>query len=149
MLVRVSNPYKNLNNYFSIKNNFDKLMDSFFSDSTMPYFNSDKLLKSTLVDKWNTIVLFVEAPGIPKENIKLVLNDDILSISVDRKPETLDDNSKWIKSERTYGSFKRSFQMPVKVNSSKVDAEYKDGILKITLEKEAKVEPKEIDIKIK
>jgi HSP20 family protein len=149
MLVKVSNPYNCLNNYFSVKNNLDKVMDSFFNDSTRSYYGTDRILRSSIVEKENNIVIFVEAPGFSKENIKIVLNEDIVSITAERKPETLDENSRWVRSERAFGSFNRSFQLPSRVNSSKVDADYKDGILKIELEKEAKVEPKEIDIKIK
>ena len=149
MLVRFSNPYKSLNNYFSMKNNFEGLMDSFFNDSTQPNLSEDKILKSAIVDKEVSFLLLIEAPGFIKENIKLVLHEDVVTVKAERKPDTLEENSRWIRSERVYGSFSKSFQLPSKINPSNVEAEYKNGILEITLTKAEKIQPKEIDIKIK
>ena len=149
MLVRFSNPYKSLNNYFSMKNNFEGLMDSFFNDSTQPNLSEDKILKSAIVDKEVSFLLLIEAPGLTKENIKLVLHEDVVTVKAERKPDTLEENSRWIRSERVYGSFSKSFQLPSKINPSNVEAEYKNGILEITLPKAEKIQPKEIDIKIK
>jgi HSP20 family protein len=149
MLVRFSNPYKSINNYFSTKNNFDKLLDSFFNDSTLPYSSNDKILKSAIIDKNDSWLLVVEAPGFIKENIKLAVNDDVVTVTAERKPDTLDENSRWIRNERVFGSFSRTIQLPSKINSEIVEAEYKDGILKVVLKKEEKIQPKNIDIKIK
>jgi HSP20 family protein len=149
MVVRLSNPYKSINNYFSMKNNYDNLLNSFFNDSTRPYMSNDKILKFSIIDKKDSLLLIVEAPGLAKENIKLLLNDDIVTVTVERKPVTLDDNSRWIRSERVYGAFSRTFQLPVKINSENVEAEYKNGILKAVFKKAEIIQPKNIDIKIK
>jgi len=149
MLVRFSNPYKNLSDYFSTRNNFDQLLDSFFNDSTCPCPSNDKILKSSIIDKEDSLLLFVEAPGFTKENIKLGLNEDVITVSAERKADTLNENSRWILSERAYGNYSRSFQLPSKINSANVEAEYKDGILKVILPKAEKILPKDIDIKIK
>jgi len=95
--------------------------------------------------------IFVEAevPGIAKEDLKLVLEDNILTISGEKKQEEVKKEKNYYRTERSYGSFARSFTMPVEVDQNKVEAKFENGILKISLEKSAPKVNKEklIDIK--
>lgn len=147
MLVRVANPNRVIGNYFSGQNNFDRLFNSFFSDSVKPYAVPNKILRSTILDKRDHLLLIIEAPGFNKENIKISVSGDVITIKAFRKPEQISENWNIVRSERVFGSFERSFQLPSAIEQSKIDAEYKDGLLKIVLPKEEKAQPKEIVIK--
>jgi HSP20 family protein len=76
-----------------------------------------------------------EIPGVSKENIKITLQDNILTIEGEKKKETENSDKNFHRTERVYGSFKRSFTLPSEVDSEKVDAKFENGILNIHLNK--------------
>ncbi|GIX42314.1 MAG: hypothetical protein KatS3mg129_2047 [Leptospiraceae bacterium] len=92
------------------------------------------------------LYLVAEVPGVKPEDINLELNDNVLTITVEKKPEE-DENLTVLRSEREYGKFIRSFQLPFKVKEEDISAEYKYGILRITLPKAEEEKPKKIAIK--
>lgn len=89
-----------------------------------------------------------EIPEMKKEEIKINVHDDVLSISGERKYEKEEKGRKYHRVERAYGSFMRSFTLPEDADGSKVNAEYKEGVLKVHLPKSEKAKPKAIEVKI-
>jgi HSP20 family protein len=89
-----------------------------------------------------------ELPEVNKEEVKLTVHDDVLSISGERKYEKEEKGKKYHRVERAYGSFTRSFTLPEDADASKVAADYKDGVLKVHLPKSEKAKPKSIEVKI-
>lgn len=89
-----------------------------------------------------------EIPEMKKEDIKINIHDDVLTISGERKYEKEEKGKKYHRVERSYGSFMRSFTLPEDADGSKVTAEYKDGLLKVHLPKSEKAKPKSIEVKI-
>ncbi|MHB9040969.1 MAG: Hsp20/alpha crystallin family protein, partial [Melioribacteraceae bacterium] len=78
-----------------------------------------------------------EIPGVKKDNIKITLQDNILTIEGEKKKETEQKEKNFYRSERMFGSFKRSFTLPEEVDSEKVDAKFEDGMLQIQMKKTA------------
>lgn len=95
------------------------------------------------------INVVAEIPGVSKEDIKIVLQDNILTIEGEKKKEEINKEDNFYRSERTYGSFKRCFTLPAEVDSDKVDAKFENGILKITMPKLEVKQVKEKEIAIK
>ena len=93
-------------------------------------------------------LLAVDLPDLKKEEIKINAHDDVLSISGERKYEKEGKGKKYHRVERAYGSFMRSFALPENADGSKVNAEYKDGVLKIHLPKSEKAKPKAIEVTV-
>ena len=93
-------------------------------------------------------IVKAEIPEMKKEDIKINVHDDVLSISGERKYEKEEKGKKYHRVERAYGSFVRSFTLPEDADGSKVNAEYKDGVLKVHLPKSEKAKPKAIEVKI-
>jgi HSP20 family protein len=93
------------------------------------------------------VVVVVELPGMRKEEIDISLHDGTLTVSGERKTEagTADRAER---SERYVGSFRRSIALPTRVDSHKVSATYKDGILTITLPKSEEAKPKQIQVNV-
>ncbi len=89
-----------------------------------------------------------ELPEIKKEDVKLTVQDNVLSISGERKSEKEDTGKRYHRIERAYGSFLRSFTLPEDADGAKVSAEYKDGILRVHVPKSEKAKPKAIDVKV-
>lgn len=89
-----------------------------------------------------------ELPEVKKEDVKLSIHDNVLSISGERKYEKEEKGKKYHRVERAYGSFMRSFTLPDDADSAKISAEYKDGLLKVHLPKSEKAKPKAIEVKV-
>lgn len=89
-----------------------------------------------------------ELPEIKKEDVKLTIQNDVLTISGERKYEKQEQDKKFHRVERASGSFLRSFTIPEDADGTKVSAEYKDGVLKIHLPKSERVKPKSIEVKV-
>jgi len=126
---------------------FDELLNTDWMDSNSPLRNFGKSTPAVNVkENDNEFILEVAAPGMKKEDFKLELDNNVLSISSEKKEEkeTEDKEEKFTLREFSYSSFKRSFTLPETVDHSKISADYKDGVLKIELPKreEAKVQPK-------
>jgi HSP20 family protein len=86
----------------------------------------------------------VEVPGLRREDIEVALEDGALTISGERKPEVPVEGTEVHRQERFYGKFSRVITLPTVVAADKVKAQYKDGILTVTLVKAEEAKPKQI-----
>jgi HSP20 family protein len=98
-------------------------------------------------DKDNVTVR-AELPGMTKEQIEVSLHDGSLSISGERKQESKFEDAEVYRAERFFGRFQRTVVLPAPVAADKVKAQYKDGILTVTLPKTEEAKPKQIDVHI-
>jgi HSP20 family protein len=89
-----------------------------------------------------------EIPGVKKEDVKVTIQDGMLTIQGERKMEKEEKNKKFHRVERSYGSFVRSFRVPDDADENKVKAEFKDGMINITLAKSAKAKTKAISVSV-
>ncbi len=87
------------------------------------------------------LYLTVELPGIEKEEIKISLHNDLLTISGERKREERKEKENYYHLEMCYGTFNRSVTLPVEVDNDKIEANFKNGILRIQM---TKINPKDI-----
>ena len=83
-----------------------------------------------------------EIPGVKKEDVKVTIQDGMLTIQGERRQEKEEKGKKFHRIERCYGSFMRSFRVPDDADEGKVKAEFKDGMLNITLSKSEKTKPR-------
>jgi HSP20 family protein len=88
-----------------------------------------------------------ELPQVRKENVKVTVENGILSISGERKFEKEEKGKKYHRIERSFGSFLRSFDLPDDADATKVDAKFSDGILNVHVAKSESAQPKQIEIK--
>jgi HSP20 family protein len=94
------------------------------------------------------LVLKMELPEIPKENVHVTLENNLLTIRGERKLEEKVDRENYHRMERSYGEFMRSFTLPPFVDGQHIGADFKDGILKVTLPKSEAARPKQIEVKV-
>ncbi len=88
-------------------------------------------------------VIEVAAPGMKKDDFKVEVNNNVLTISAEKEKESADKDKGYTRREFSYSSFNRSFSIPKhEVDEGKIDATYKDGLLKIKLHKREEVKPK-------
>src|SRR5438445_12472135 len=89
-----------------------------------------------------------ELPDVKKEDVKVTVENGVLTISGERKFEKEEKKKKYHRVERAYGSFMRSFSLPDQADASKVKAEFKNGMLTVHLPKSEKAKPKQIEVNV-
>jgi HSP20 family protein len=89
-----------------------------------------------------------ELPEVKKENVKVEMLDGVLTIEGERSQEKEEKGKKFHKVERAYGKFVRRFALPTEVEATKVQAEFKDGMLNVHLPKSAGAKPKSVEVKV-
>ena len=91
----------------------------------------------------------VDLPGVKKEDIKVDITGNMLTISGERKPDTGVKDEDYRRVEIAYGSFYRSIMLPARLDTKNVEAVYEDGMLHITLQREAGAKSKKVNIQVK
>jgi HSP20 family protein len=94
------------------------------------------------------IVLKAELPGITREDIDLRVENNTLTLRGERKRDTEVKQEQYHRVERSYGGFTRSFSLPTRIDTEKVRAEFKDGVLSITLPVKAEAKPRQIEVAV-
>lgn len=130
---------------------FNRMIDNFFNDNWLSNSYEDFVAgtfnpKVDLAEMDNEYEVHVAAPGMKKDDFKIELNDNTLTISGERNFENEEKAKHFHSIETAYGKFARSFQLPKNVEQEKIKASYKDGILVVTLPKNEKSLEKVIKI---
>jgi len=135
----------------NIQREINRMFNSFFrSDS------EDDMLAAAA---WNpavdisehddAYVVKVELPGVVKDDVKVVIQENQLTISGEKKQEKESRGANYHRVERSYGAFQRSFALPSMLKGEKIDATFKDGVLNINIPKAEEAKRKEIEVKVK
>jgi HSP20 family protein len=93
------------------------------------------------------LFITAEVPGVSNEDIDISVVGDTLTLTGNRKPDEIDENTRYHRQERGYGNFSRSVQLPFPVDVSKVDATFHNGVLSITLPRAEEDKPRKIAVK--
>jgi HSP20 family protein len=129
-------------------NSFPGLFSSIFNESDL-YANNMKSLSlpaTNVKENDQSFALEIAAPGLKKEDFKINLIDNRLTISVDKKEETEETKDNYHRREFSHEAFSRSFKLPNAVDTKKIEASYEEGILHISLPKKEEAEPKLITV---
>ena len=128
---------------------FNDVFDTLFNDSVL----NDRFVTKTpavnIAETENEFHIELAVPGLKKEDFKISLDKNVLSVSAEMKAENVEEGKKYSKREYSYSSFVRSFTLPEVADQANIGAEYTDGILKLNVAKkaEAKVQTREIAVK--
>lgn len=137
---------------FNMQREFNRLFDSFLRGGTQydeSMFTSNWIPSVDIVEKQDEYLVEIELPGVRKEDVKITLESNVLTIRGEKKHESEKKEDQYHRVERSYGAFQRSFTLPLTVKGDKIDASYKDGILQIHLPKAEEAKPKAIDVRVK
>jgi HSP20 family protein len=120
-----------------------RLFENFFTDFPFMDGTRESWVPSVdVLEKDGNLILRAELPGMTEKQIDLKIEGDTLILKGERKMESEDKKSNYHRVESFYGSFTRSFRLPEGVDYDKVSAEYKNGVLTITLPKKPEVKPR-------
>lgn len=134
-----------------IQGEVNRLFDSFFGRPTTAVAPTGERMWAPAVDIWedkDNLTLTFEIPGIRDKDVNVSITDDLLSVRGERRFDREVKDESYHRLERVYGKFERNVQLPMPVQSDKVKAVYRDGVLEITLPKAEEVKPKQIKIDV-
>lgn len=112
------------------------------SEPTLGYWTP----RADMVETDNEYLLSVDLPGLSKKDIKINYHDNVLTIEGERKEEKKEEHKGYLRNERYYGSFERSFMIPAAITEDKIKATFKDGVLQVTIPKAEKSKRKSVTI---
>jgi HSP20 family protein len=127
------------------------LFEEFFGDfpfSSAPAVKESWMPSVDILEKDGNLILRAELPGMTEKQIELKLEGNTLTLKGERKMDNEDNKSNYHRVESFYGSFTRSFRLPDSVDSGKINAEYKNGVLTITMPQKPEVKPREIPVSV-
>lgn len=117
---------------------FSNLVDKFFNESLARTGGSTFIPKVDIIENPESFEIQLAVPGLNKEDFKIELNDNFLTISGERKFKNEKKDRTFHSIETYYGTFSRSFSLPENVDGTKINASYNNGILEITIPKDEK-----------
>jgi Molecular chaperone (small heat shock protein) len=129
-----------------VEKSINRMMDDFFTGYNMPAWKNNIPVNISETNQSYVIDVFV--PGINKEDVQVSLDQNLLTISMEKVNEEKQENVKQILEEYSYRAFRRSFTLDEKIDTDKIEAKYVDGILSLTLPKKPEVKPSTKQISI-
>ena len=124
------------------------ILESLFEDIPAPFFKEKKWVPPfDVVESEKQYTVTAEMPGIDVKDLDVTFSDGLLTIKGEKKQQKEEEGKDYHRIERYYGSFRRSFRIPEKIQDDNIDASYKDGVLKLVLTKATPGEPKKIEVK--
>ena len=141
-LVKVAHP--------RINRSFDSMLNSFFEEMSTPSQPSNVWRPAMDVqDLEKSFELSFSLPGFEKDNITISVKNNTLTLNAAKAEVKEDEGMKYLAREIARGSYERNIELPENVNTDKIAAEYKSGILSLSIPKTKEALPKEIPITIK
>jgi HSP20 family protein len=138
---------------FSTRNDFrgferevDRLFNGFLNpgvDKTRPAVWTPRL---DVAESEQAVELYVDLPGVKKDDLNIEFHDNVLTISGERTVEKPDENRTIVRTERRSGPFRRSFRLPRGIDGSAIKADFENGVLTLHLPKEEAVKPRQIKV---
>ncbi|MEW6061996.1 MAG: Hsp20/alpha crystallin family protein [Bacteroidota bacterium] len=151
-MTRWSSEFPTFRGLESLRRDMNRMFDEFFRGDILAdssFFNRDWTPAVDVVENDDSYVLKAELPGMSKDDVKITLENNVLTIRGEKKNEMEKKEGNFHRIERSYGVFERSFTIPGTIKANDIDAQYKDGILTLTLPKAEEAKPKLIDVKVK
>lgn len=131
--------------------NLQERLNRVFQDSPLARFGGEEAMGSwtplcDIYEEGDNIVVKAEIPGLDRNDIDVQVENNILTLRGERKREKEVKSENLFRTERFYGSFTRSFTLPVSVDTEKIRAEYRDGVLQVTMPKVEEAKPRKIKV---
>lgn len=135
------NPFQEI---AEMQRQFDRVLDDAWRDSSKVASNWMPIDVTETDDMYTVIA---DLPGLSVDDITVNFHDGVLSIAGEVEKETVDENSRLIVRERSYGKFNRRINLPTSINADDINATYEDGVLMLTLPKAEAAKPRQIHVK--
>jgi HSP20 family protein len=136
----------------SLQNEMNRLFNTFFDTPTTGNGNGGSLRRwippMDLVETDDHFVLKADLPGLDESDVNIEVEDNVLTVSGERKAEHEDSREGYVRVERAYGSFRRSLTLPEGVNAEAVTASFEKGVLQVSIPKPEQRKPRKVAIQV-
>lgn len=141
--------YRPMMDLFNMRDEMNRAFDGFFrgfssEGERLGAYAPDVDIRETD----DEILVSVEIPGMDQKDLNVSVRENVLTLKGEKKRGEETENTTSLVNERCYGFFARSFTLPADIQADKITAQYKNGLLTVTLPKAEKVKPKEISVKV-
>lgn len=143
MRLRVWEPFRHFKPFYADFDNWTEEAKNFSPTAQGTWHPSVDVYENE-----DSYVLKADLPGVSKEDIKIDINNNALTLKGEKKFEEKAEKDNYVRIERSYGSFSRTFALSDKVDTENIKAAYKDGVLEVTLPKKAEAKPREIKVEV-
>jgi HSP20 family protein len=151
--VTAWHPAGSLNSEFaSMQREIDRMFDRFLHTGDISEdggYLSAYVPPVDIIENDQEFVVKAELPGVAKEDVKITVTNDVLTIRGEKQQEKESKGKGVHRLERVAGTFQRSFTLPTSVKSDKIEAKFENGVLTLSLPKVEEAKPKEIEVKVK
>ena len=140
------------NEMVSLRDAVNRLFeDSFIRPGVwpLPFDGGNFSLPADIIETKDNVIVKMSAPGVKPEDIDIAVVGDVLTVKGETKSEEQFEEASYIRKERRFGAFQRSFSLPASVASEKAKAEFENGVLTLTLPKSEAAKPKSITVTMK
>lgn len=132
----------------NLQHSINKLFDDRFLKSSDLGLSQGWAFPVDIKETADSIVIKAEMPGLTREDVKITFSDNLLTIRGQRQKENKFEGERYLRVERSYGNFSRTFNLDFPVKAEEIKARFQDGILEVLLPKKEEAKPKEITIDI-
>lgn len=127
----------------------DRVFNSMFGGKAHACAEADcSAPRVNIVETESDVSLTFEVPGLEKGDIKVTVTDGVLTVTGERKVEQTENGKNFVRNEFSFGKFSRSFTLPDNYDAGQVAADYKNGLLVVTLPRKEETKPKQIEVKV-
>ncbi|MBD3257856.1 Hsp20 family protein [candidate division GN15 bacterium] len=127
----------------------DRFFDGFFAPVWREQQTEDYSPRVNISESKDDVSLVFELPGMEKDDIKITVADNVLTVAGKREFKSEQKEADFVRTEIRQGSFSRSFTLPDTVNAEKISADYKAGMLTVSMAKREEVKPRQIEVSVK
>jgi HSP20 family protein len=132
---------------FTMQRDINRMFDNFFRGDAATLAAWTPAVD--IAESDDDYVVKVELPGVKKDDVKITVEANTLTIRGEKKQEREAKKENYHSVERSFGAFERSFTLPATIQSDRISAAYADGILTVMLPKSTEAKPKQIEVKVK
>lgn len=125
---------------------FNEAMPAFGNEFGVEFFGNNSYPKVDVIDHPDHISIEAEIPGLSKDDVSVDLEERVLTITGSKREDALESDARYIRKELKRSSFKRSFKLGENMNVKKIEADFNNGLLNITVPKSEKDEPRKVKI---
>ncbi|HLF15767.1 MAG TPA: Hsp20/alpha crystallin family protein [Bacteroidota bacterium] len=135
--------------FLNMQKDIDRMYDRYPGDARCVSQCTDICPSVDVVENDGNFIVNAELPGVGKSDVKITVVEGVLTIRGEKKQETEGKGDNFHRIERSFGSFERSFTLPTAVQSDKIEADFSNGILTISIPKSEQAKTREIEVKVK
>ena len=131
-----------------ISREIDNMFNHMIGNQRQECCHGDFMPRVNIRENDESVSLTFELPGVNQEDVKVTIENNVLTVAGERKFESSEENDGYVRNEISTGSFSRSFTLPRTVDTDSVTADYKNGLLTVAIARKEEAKPKQIEVAI-